>query len=295
MAGRAAHPDDTGRWTAESSGAAAATAATEPNCAGGSSPQAVPMRRSSTGQATEFSLARWCPTRRGCQSHGRRRLAHDEPPTLRCLMFPIIACPECCAATQLNPVGSHESEDGDLDGLQYRFLHGRCVRCGSPAVLMCSRHDGEGPEWSDYRQLFPRPARTVDSTLALPTQVRTSFLEAVRCESAEAWLATSVMVRRTLEAIGKEFDPAVKSPQKALEALKTKGVISQEMWEWGDHLRFLGNIGAHPSADEVGKQDASDALDFLQAIIETIFRLRMQFGALKRRREGTTDPAENGD
>jgi len=121
----------------------------------------------------------------------------------------------------------------------------------------------------------------------LPPKVDESFREAMQCEVAGAPLATAVMVRRTLEAIGREFAPDAKPLFRALHAMKDKGLISDELAQWGDALRFIGNIGAHPTDEVVTALDAREALDFLIAIVETIYVLRPKFHAMKVRREKT--------
>ncbi len=128
----------------------------------------------------------------------------------------------------------------------------------------------------------------------LPPKVDESFREALRCEAAGAPLATAVMVRRTLEAIGREFAADAKPLTlfKALHAMKDKGLISDELAQWGDALRFIGNIGAHPTDEVVTGLDAREALDFLVAIVETIYVLRPKFQAMKARREKNKTPAQ---
>jgi hypothetical protein len=67
-----------------------------------------------------------------------------------------------------------------------------------------------------------------------------------------------------------------------------QGVISAELLAWGDPLRFMGNVGAHPSETPVAEQDGTDALDFLNAIVETRYHLRPKFEELRARRDGST-------
>jgi len=149
-------------------------------------------------------------------------------------------------------------------------------------LIMESRSTIDINMWEEIRQIYPPVRRAVD--YKLPSKVEQAYQEALKCESAEAWLATAVMVRRTLEAVGREFDPSVRSPAAGLLAMKEKGIISEEIANWGDALRFLGNIGAHPSDEEISAQDAKDALEFMGAIIETIYHLRPKFQAMKERR-----------
>ena len=102
----------------------------------------------------------------------------------------------------------------------------------------------------------------------------------------------AVMVRRTLEAIAREFDPDAKTLFKGLHAMKVKGLISEELSQWGDALRFIGNLGAHPTDDEVTKDDAQDAMEFLKAIVETIYDLRPKFKEMVARRQKDAEPSE---
>lgn len=73
--------------------------------------------------------------------------------------------------------------------------------------------------------------------------------------------------------------------------LRAQGVISNELSSWGHELRFLGNVGAHPRDVHVTRLDAEEAIEFLEAIIETIFHLRPKFQAMRDRRAKTVAPA----
>jgi hypothetical protein len=198
-------------------------------------------------------------------------------------------CPDCKGRMQLVIVGSHKlsGHEGEPD-VMYHF--GYCVKCRRPGVIGEIELGPEPWDWDPIPQVYPA-ARTVDADL--PPRVDESFREAMQCEVAGAPLATAVMVRRTLEAIGREFAPDAKPLFRALHVMKDKGLISDELAQWGDALRFIGNIGAHPTDDVVTAQDGREALDFLIAIVETIYVLRPKFQAMKSRRERTkSEPPE---
>jgi hypothetical protein len=114
----------------------------------------------------------------------------------------------------------------------------------------------------------------------------------MKCMAAGAWLAAAVMVRRTLEAIAREFDPSAKNLFSGLHAMKAKGLISEELSQWGDALRFIGNLGAHPTDEEVSQADAQDAMEFLKAIVETIYDLCPKFKEMVARRQKDAPAAE---
>ncbi|WP_437932571.1 DUF4145 domain-containing protein [Sorangium sp. So ce291] len=161
------------------------------------------------------------------------------------------------------------------------YVLGHCVKCNQTGLVEFAREYPDGEV--DSRQLYPTATRPVD--LELPPKVMESYTEALKCESAGAWLATAVMVRRTLEAIGKEFDPKAKRLFDGLRSMQQQGLISEELYQWGDELRFLGNIGAHPTEQLISEQDAKEALEFLGAIVETIYHLRDKFKKMQARRK----------
>jgi hypothetical protein len=188
---------------------------------------------------------------------------------------------------QLVVDGTHAASPSEGEPVEFYFF-GHCVRCRRPGLIGEIETGSEPWDREAMPQLFPAP-RSMSATL--PRRVEESFREATRCEVAGAPLATAVMVRRTLEAIGREFAPDAKPLFRALHAMKEKGLISEELAQWGDALRFIGNIGAHPTDDVVTLQDAREALDFLVAIVETIYVLRPKFQAMKARRQGDSKQA----
>ena len=199
-------------------------------------------------------------------------------------------CPDCKGRMQLVIDGNHAVSPGEGEPTVFYYF-GHCVKCRRPGLV---GEEETGPNSWDREpipQVYP-VARAVGAVL--PPKVDESFREAMQCEVAGAPLATAVMVRRTLEAIGREFAPDAKPLFRALHAMKDKGLISDELAQWGDALRFIGNIGAHPTDEVVTGLDAREALDFLVAIVETIYVLRPKFQAMKARREKNKTPAQAG-
>lgn len=201
-------------------------------------------------------------------------------------------CPTCRARMQLLVLAKHNVPGDDGEQVIQHFF-GHCAGCNG--VGLCTRQRTGPDEWEyDEQQAYPIATKPID--FALPEEVERSWREALTCASAGAWLATAVMVRRTLEAIGREFDPNSKRGLfEGLKSMKERGAISEELLQWGDQLRFLGNIGAHPTADAVTPEDGRDALEFLNAIAETIYHLRPKFQAMNKRRVERTRKTEGAE
>lgn len=203
---------------------------------------------------------------------------------------PVVFCAACRVNTATAVVASYL--DRTREGfLQSRFLLATCPRCDGVSMVV---QDFEGPaishglevdSWSNGKQVFPARGRTLPD--ALPSRVERACREAIVCEEARAWLATAVMAGRALEAVAKEHDASTKNLADGLAKMKAAGVISDELLAWSQELRFLRNIGAHASDQDISEEDARDALDFLEAIIETIYVLRERHAKMRARREGS--------
>jgi hypothetical protein len=117
-----------------------------------------------------------------------------------------------------------------------------------------------------------------------PALVRESYDEAVRSEGARAYMAAAVMVRRCLEAVCKEYDATCKTVFSGLQDMLENGVISEELMSWSTELRVIGNKGAHATPEKITRQEAKEAIDFLQAILEILYDLRPKFKQIQERK-----------
>jgi uncharacterized protein DUF4145 len=191
---------------------------------------------------------------------------------------PSFYCPACRMQVQLITRGEHhyETESANKD-----YIFGHCAKCFRAGLVEYGREGATG-DASAARQLWPSPVRLIE--FDLPPRVMESYQEALRCESAGAWIATALMARRTLDAVVRDFAPEHERPFEGLKAMLAKGYISEELYRWGDELRFLSEVSAQ-AADVVGHQDAKEALEFLHALIENLYFLREKFKRMQARRQ----------
>ncbi|SCG75941.1 protein of unknown function [Micromonospora echinaurantiaca] len=131
---------------------------------------------------------------------------------------------------------------------------------------------------------FVYPARRQLST-DVPAELRREFEEARTCFEAKAYTATVVMVRRTLEGIGVDNDINDRPLARQIERMKTEGLIDNSIAEWADSLRALGNQGAHFTGRQVSREDANDALDFAEALLDHIYVYKKRFEEFRKRNE----------
>jgi Domain of unknown function (DUF4145) len=170
------------------------------------------------------------------------------------------------------------------EGIRTEYTLWYCEVCKSVALF--SREDpGDGFKEAYYR-LWPIHSRHIG--FPLPEIVRESYEEAVKCENSKAYLAAVVMVRRALEAVTKEYEPTARTLHAGIRAMLARGIISQELSDWGNQLRVIGNLGAHATSEKIDRQDAIEAIDFLQAMLEILYDLRPKFDKMRARRAADT-------
>jgi len=188
-------------------------------------------------------------------------------------------CWQCDVPTNFVILNTHILPD---EGPPEEYSFARCETCNQAAMFI--REDmGDGFDKDSYYRLWPPHDRHIG--FLLPGVVRTSYEEAVACETSKAWIACVVMVGRALEAICHEYDPKTKTLFGTLKAMLANGVISQELYDWANELRVIRNYGAHATSEPITRQDAKEALDFLQAILEIMYELRPKFKQMQSRRK----------
>lgn len=192
-------------------------------------------------------------------------------------------CNECHKSTIMDILHDYTFEV--RIGEPYQVIFAKCKNCEYPTLYTREflGFTGKETNWGYLYQMYPPDKREL--SYILPEIVNESYAEAVKCERVNAWIATVTMAGRSLEAVCKEYDPSSKTIFTGLEKMKNDGAISQEIFEWANELRVLRNIGAHASKVEIKKEDATETLDFLQAILEIIYHLRPKFNEMKNRRK----------
>jgi len=111
-------------------------------------------------------------------------------------------------------------------------------------------------------------------------------IEARKCFEAGAFLATAVMVRRAIEGFCADQGANHKTLHRSLRELVQRNVIDERLLEWAEGLRVLGNVGAHfTDHAAVSKQDASDALDLIEAMLDYVYVFTAKFEQFKSRRD----------
>ena len=172
--------------------------------------------------------------------------------------------------------------DGENACTAYKIAS--CLKCESISVVRSTWTDYGGEASTEPKNflLYPRDRDPVPEDV--PETIRRSFEQAVKCYRVHAYDASALMCRKALEAICAELDANGKSLKAKIESLSSANRIDPRLATWADSLRVVGNEAAHEIAAVTSSDDAKDALDFVEAILENVFVLDKKYHEFCSRR-----------
>jgi HEPN domain-containing protein len=183
-----------------------------------------------------------------------------------------IFCPYCKRYTALTPAhievgfkGSYNSHTKTVRAVWKRshddvWWIGICNNCTNP-VLVHNLGD------IVYPTSLPSP-----TDQRIPEHIKRDIDEAKLCFSVNAYRACAVMARRAIQnaCIDKGANRSKKLYEQ-IEELKNEGIITNDIKEWADLVRWVGNDAAHPDSQEVTKEDAEDVLKLAEQFMNVIY------------------------
>ncbi|WP_219461617.1 DUF4145 domain-containing protein [Nonomuraea rhizosphaerae] len=208
------------------------------------------------------------------------------------------ACGEDQAAEEQAELVTGRS--GDHDDQKIRLAIATCHHCSAPSVLH------QELIWDDYAEeervrstradvVWPiSDQRSYVRAVVIPEELRREHQEAQRCFNADAYTATVVMVRRALEGVCSHHNISATNLVRALEEMERQGLIEGRLLEWAQELRVLGNQAAHFTGRPVARQDAQDALELAEALLDYLYLFTGRFNAFKKRRDEAQQNASGG-
>ncbi len=134
------------------------------------------------------------------------------------------------------------------------------------------------------------PAETIDfDATNIPAAVQSAFEEAIKCHAQSCFVASAIMVRKTLEELCRDRGAAGGNLKERIKALGSKAVLPQELLDGLDALRLLGNDAAHIESQEytkVGKEEVEVGIEFAKEVLKAVY----QYSALLSRLRALKKP-----
>lgn len=129
---------------------------------------------------------------------------------------------------------------------------------------------------SNRNILLTSPSETIPFDKEnIPNGVLEAFEEAIKCHSNSCFIASAIMIRKTLEEICQDRGANGKNLNQRLNDLGDKILIPKELLEGMNDLRLLGNDAAHIEAktfNEVGKDEIEISLEFTKEILKAVYQ-----------------------
>ena len=122
----------------------------------------------------------------------------------------------------------------------------------------------------------------------IPEKVLNAFEEGIKCHSNNCFIASAIMIRKTLEEICIDRGANGQNLYKKLQDLGTKILIPQELLNGMDELRLLGNDAAHIEAQtfsEIGKEEIEVSLEFAKEILKAVYQYENLLTKLRKLKE----------
>ncbi|UCE38877.1 MAG: DUF4145 domain-containing protein [Thermoplasmata archaeon] len=191
----------------------------------------------------------------------------------------VTKCPKCGNGGTFYPLQSHDLYiyvEGM--GSPYTVGHRVCPNDGCKAYLFFCKH----PAIS----LITFPSLRIDfKTENIPDRIRLSLEEAITCHAEGCYIASAIMVRRTLEELCDDKGIKGDNLKKRIEGLKSVVVLPQGLLEALDELRLLGNDAAHIESkeyDEIGEEEVSTAIEITKEILKGVYQMDTLVKKLKK-------------
>ncbi|NHZ86826.1 MAG: DUF4145 domain-containing protein [Planctomycetia bacterium] len=119
----------------------------------------------------------------------------------------------------------------------------------------------------------------------IPEGVLSAFNEAIVCHSNNCYVASAIMIRKTLEEICEEKKSEGDNLKKRLSKLGSKIIIPKELITGMNDLRLLGNDAAHIEArtfNDVGREEIEISIEFTKEILKAVYQYEGLLSKMKK-------------
>ncbi len=190
----------------------------------------------------------------------------------------VTKCPICGNGGTFIPLGKDQYIFDDETELQCTVGHRVCPNYKCRAHLFFCQYEDDS--------LFTFPSLRIDfKTENIPVRIRSSLKEAITCHAEGCYIASAIMVRRTLEELCKDKGIKADNLKKRIKGLKTAVVLPIGLLKALDELRLLGNDATHVESKDyetVGKDEVDIAIEITKEILKGVYQMDTLVAKLKK-------------
>jgi len=200
----------------------------------------------------------------------------------------------------------------EIGAASYKVVVTKCPECGNGGTFDILKgipdvriHDGKSWHHTGLRScpnhkckaylyfckpdrgpLITFPALRIDfKTENIPERIRLCLEEAITCHAEGCYIASAIMVRRTLEELCEDKGIKEDNLKKRIKGLKTVVMLPIDLLGALDELRLLGNDAAHLESkeyDKVGKDEIDIAIELTKEILKGVYQMSTLVASLKK-------------
>jgi hypothetical protein len=200
----------------------------------------------------------------------------------------ILECPHCVISFESEVLAEYVLENNADWLLNIKYSFAKCIRCSGPLLVQQEMEvDYNTIYWGNAKNLYPQTDFHINPII--PDKLREILVESIQCYRSKAYTATTIMCRRALEGFCILKDAKEKNLALSIKKLRTEGIINEQLFEWANELRLLGNEAAHNIEIVFSATDARDTLDFTIAIFDFTYSFKDKFEKFKNRTQINRD------
>jgi hypothetical protein len=118
--------------------------------------------------------------------------------------------------------------------------------------------------------VYPTPQPTPTDT-HIPDELRADLNEAKMSFAVGCFRGCAVLARRVIQVACIEKGAKKSKLVDQIGELTANGIITKEIEEWANVVRWVGNDAAHPNPLTVNREDAQDCLSLAEQFLHIIF------------------------
>lgn len=181
-----------------------------------------------------------------------------------------VRCPHCDRDGTFDSVLQYDLYAPGSGSANYLLGLRKCPNPKCKGQLFFIKNDGTGNILVTY------PSEMIPfSKDNIPEKILNAFEEAIICHSNNCFIASGIMVRKTLEEICANQKVNGKNLYQKISNLGSKSIIPSELLQGMDELRIVGNNAAHVDAkeyDEIGKEEIEVSIDLTKEILKAVYQ-----------------------
>ena len=194
-----------------------------------------------------------------------------------------LSCPRCGNLVRAIPQTQaiyHISEHSDTDA----YLVVRCPRhlCDLAFVIYDRLN-------RCVRRVFPYPRNDfTDFHEAIPENIRRDFAEAHKSWYADSNKGVVVLCRRVMQLVAIDKGAKGKDLKEQIDSLFSEGLITKNLHDSANEIRFFGNFGAHPrddGLDNISEDDAKAIIGLTEHFLTDLYVRPFETSKLTEKRK----------